>query len=169
MYDRKDKSYDKDETRTPPELFKKLDDRFHFCCDVAATWRNALCLHLFSKDQSNALDRDWYSPNTTDYWNNTFYCNPPYSNPEPFIKKSYEESLKGCTVVILLNADTSTIAFHKYCMKASEIIFLYPRVKHLKPDGTIIPSSSPFGSMVVVFKQEEFDGSPVISSMRWKD
>lgn len=171
MYDRKDKSYDKDETRTPPELYRKLDDRFHFDLDVCCTPENCLSRYGYGySKEDNALERDW-SRFMMDNGEEatTFYCNPPYSNPEPFIAKAYEESIKGCTVVMLLNADTSTKAFHYYCMKASEIIFLEGRVKHLKPDGSAIPSSSPFGSMVVVFKPEEFDGSPIISSMRWKD
>ena len=165
---------DKDEARTPPSLFKKLDDRFHFHLDVCATQDNALCQAYFTKEGNCLAIDTWIDDDydDDDYLIadgiNTFFCNPPYSNPEPFICKAYEESLKGATVVMLLPADTSTKVFHYYTMKASEIIFIEGRVRFNNPDGTPMKGSPKFGSMVVVFKQEEFDGSPVISSMGWR-
>lgn len=174
-----------DEARTPPELFRKLDERFHFDIDVAANEDNTLCMNFFATRfqhverkpheiykvplDYNALELDWSKFKR--YGTTTFFCNPPYSrgNIPAFTKKAYEESLKGATVVMLLPADTSTKTFHEYCMKASEIIFLHPRVRFLHPE-TLQPYGSPqFGSMAVVFRNEDFDGSPVISSMRWKD
>lgn len=158
-----------DEARTPPELFRKLDERFDFDVDVAATADNSLCYGYYGKND-NALICDWYEFLGGDGTVKTFFCNPPYSRGSipAFVKKSYEESLKGATVVLLLPADTSTITFHEYCMKASEINFLIPRVRFLHPETNKPYGSPQFGSMVVVFKQEDFDGSPVISSMRWK-
>lgn len=152
---------DKDSARTPPSLFKILDARYHIKVDTACTEQNMLTPVSIGFD---ALEIDW-----VEWFGKTvFYCNPPYSNPAPFIKKAYEESLKGATAVMLLPADTSTVAFHEYCMKASEIIFIKGRVKFNNPDGTPMKGAPKFGSMVVVFKQETFDGSPVISSMGWK-
>jgi phage N-6-adenine-methyltransferase len=170
-HDRKDgQTHLKDEARTPPCLFKNLDNRFHFDLDVACTKENCLSRNGYGYTSGdNALIQDW----TRFMMDNgeeasSFFCNPPYSNPAPFIVKSYIESLKGATVVMLLPSDTSTKSFHEYCMKASEIIFLHPRVIFNNPDGTPIKGSPKFGSMVVVFKQDYFDGSPVISSMNWK-
>lgn len=37
------KTHEKDEARTPPEIFRKLDDEFHFDLDVAANGNNSLC------------------------------------------------------------------------------------------------------------------------------
>ena len=166
VHDRKDgNTIDKDEARTPPSLFKKLDDRFHFEVDVFCKRSNCVCdAGIFYDEGHDALKEDWFLPP----FDTVFYGNPPYSNPEPFIKKAYEESLKGATVVMLLPADTSTKAFHNYDMKASEITFIEGRVTFNNPDGTPMNGAPKFGSMVVVFKQEAFDGSPVISSMRWK-
>lgn len=154
---------DKDRARTPPELFRKLDDRFHFDVDAFADGSNALC-PLYMDSLDDALKVDWIQW----YGKATFYGNPPYSNPEPFIIKAHQESAKGATVVMLLPADTSTKVFHYYTMKASEIIFIEGRVRFNNPDGTPMKGSPKFGSMVVVFRQEEFDGSPVISSMGWR-
>jgi site-specific DNA-methyltransferase (adenine-specific) len=159
---------ERDNARTPPSLFKILDDRFHFDLDAAATKENALC-HFYWSEETHGLEQEWHKlPGMNE--DPRVYCNPPYSrgNIDRFIKKGYEESLKGATVVMLLPSDTSTRYFHNYCMKASEIIFLKPRVHFNRPDGTSFKTSPKFGSMVVVFKESEFDGSPVISSLRWK-
>ena len=157
----------KDEARTPPRLFEKLDKTFHFDVDVAATIENTLCPGYYTKSD-DCLTNDWYQDCGEDGVVESFFCNPPYSNPAPFIVKSYIESLEGATVVMLLPSDTSTKSFHEYCMKASEIIFLHPRVIFNNPDGTPMKGSPKFGSMVVIFAQDIFDGSPVISSMNWK-
>lgn len=154
---------DKDEARTPSSLFKKLDDRFHFELDAFCTPRNKLCKYGFTKEQ-NALKQNWK------YAADIFFGNCPYSNPAPFIKKAYEESLNGCTVVMLLPADTSTVAYHHYCMKASEIIFIEGRIRFNNPDGTTMNGSPKFGSMVVVFDKTARDtlGYLKVSSMSWK-
>ena len=36
------------------------------------------------------------------------FCNPPYSNPLPFVLKAIEEHRKGKLVVLLLKLDTTT-------------------------------------------------------------
>jgi phage N-6-adenine-methyltransferase len=146
--------------RTPLSLFNKLDARFNFTIDCAADATNHLCpiwYHDFFKEDIH-------------FGKGVAWCNCPYSRGsiDRFIKKCYEESLLGATVVMLLPSDTSTKYFRDYCMKASEIIFIQPRVKFNNPDGTGMPNSPKFGSMVVVFKQSDFYGSPVISCMGWK-
>lgn len=152
---------DKDRARTPISLFNKLHTRFNFHKDLTSDSSNHLCPVWYD---------DFLHPDIHLYLGDSCYCNPPYSRNliAKFIKKCYEESLSGATVVMLLPSDTSTKAFHTYCMKASEIIFIHPRVHFNNPDGTTMIGSPKFGSMVVVFREEIFDGSPVISSMNWK-
>jgi phage N-6-adenine-methyltransferase len=172
---------DKDEARTPPILFKKLDERFHFHADVCASNTNHLC-DLYWTKETNSLVQEWHKlpgMNTKPI----IFCQPPYSNPAPFIQKSAEESRNGATCVMLIPADTACKAFHKYIIGveiatdgtttpnefgASEIIFLKPRVTFNNPDGTKMKGSPKFGSMVVVFDKSTFTGKPVISSMGWK-
>lgn len=165
---------ERDEARTPPSLFKKLDDRFHFLLDVACTTENCLTYRGIFRDIGfDALTLDWhgeldYNGHLKKY--EPIFCNPPYSrgNIDRFIKKGYEESLKGATVVMLLPMDSSTKVFHEYCMKASEWIIFVPRVKFLRPNGIPFDGSPKFGSFACVFRQEDFDGSPIVSSMGWK-
>ncbi len=163
-HERKDNNnIDKDEARTPPSLFKKLDARFEFELDAFCTPQNKLCKFGFTKEQ-DALKQDWL------HAADRIFGNCPYSHPEPFVRKAYEESLKGVLVAMLLPADTSTYAYHHYDMKASEIIFIEGRVIFNNPDGTRMKGSPKFGSMVVVFdaKARTERGYLKVSSMPWK-
>ena len=156
----------KDLARTPPGLFKIFNDIHHYELDAFCNRDNCLCdAGMWHDCRIDALEEDWENWVSRD---GTVFGNPIYSNPAPFIKKSYEESLKGIEVSLLIPSDTSTISYHKYCMKARDIVFIYPRVHFLNPDGTRMAGSPQFGSMVVTFKQDEFDGSPLVNSLEWR-
>jgi phage N-6-adenine-methyltransferase len=176
VHERKDgNTVDKDEARTPPSLFKKLDQRWKFAVDLACTRLNCM-VHsgIFHDEGYDTLKMDWNRiielGQVRGEDNFSGYCNPPYSNPEPFIVKAYEESLKGVAIVMLLPSDTSTKVFHHYTMKASEIIFTEGRVKFNNPDGTPMKGAPKFGNMVVVFDKaaREKNGRLIVSSMTWK-
>lgn len=82
-------------------------------------------------------------------WGGTNFVNPPYGRELPkWIKKGYEEHLKGKTVVFLIPSRTDTRWWHDYIMKADEIRFIKGRLKF--GDAT---NSAPFPSAIVVFKQ----------------
>jgi len=49
--------------------------------------------------RTDGLTRDWMDRT---------YCNPPYSNPLPWVKKAITESGKGKRIVMLLRHDSST-------------------------------------------------------------
>ena len=110
-HERKDgKVHLKDEARTPPGLFRRLNERFRFDCDAAATKENALCENYFGEDytgiKEDALRYNWlecsFQNGPTLLYPKIFYCNPPYSNPAPFVEKAYMESLNGAIVVMHL-------------------------------------------------------------------
>ncbi len=129
---------------TPPEVFVPLDEEFHFTLDVCATAETAKCL-------------EWYSPDTdglSHEWDGVCWMNPPYGRKiGKWVKKAYEESLRGVTVVCLLPARTDTAWWHDYCMKASEIRFLRGRVYFWQNGAR--STAAPFPSAVVVFKGED--------------
>lgn len=80
-------------------------------------------------------------------WGNSSFVNPPYSNLREWLKKSYEESVLGKNVVLLIPSRTDTKAWHEYVMKATEIRFIKGRLKF---GGA--KNGAPFPSCVVVFK-----------------
>ena len=95
-----------DNWRTPSEIynyFEKFLD-FKFNADVCASKNNAKCDLFFTEDNS-CLDANW-----ADYLepNSFVWCNPPYSNPRPFVEKCIHESkTNGIGSVMLLNHDMS--------------------------------------------------------------
>ena len=159
----------KDEARTPPEIFRKLDEEFHFGVAAAASHGNHLCDAYFTKDNpmGDALSIKWYGGLSER--RQPFFCNPPYSNGNiiKFVEKAWLESGNGATVVLLIPSDPSTQYFDFCFENASEIRFMQPRVKFNNPDGTPMKSSPPMGSMIVVFSPWE-EGPARLSIWRWK-
>jgi phage N-6-adenine-methyltransferase len=139
-----------DEWPTPQDFFDRLDAEFRFQLDAAADGQNCKVVRYF--DQStNGLEREWH-PFTT-------WCNPPYSDIAQWVKKSYEESSRGATVVMLIPARTDTRYWHDYVMKAHEIRFVKGRLKFGDSKN-----SAPFPSAVVVFRPGH-DGLPLVTAM----
>ena len=168
-------SHKGDEWRTPQWLFDQLDEEFHFECDAAATFGNTKCDHFFGEDltgnKEDALVYDWtkclFMDGLKETYPKTFFLNPPYSKIAAFMKKAYEESLKGATIVCLIPCRTDTRYWHDYCMKASEIRLIKGRLKFT--NHTIEKTSSAtFPSCIVVFDERMARMStpyPVLYSM----
>ena len=114
--------------QTPDALFKELDKEFMFSfdpCPVEPTF--------------DGLRIEWGRRN---------FVNPPYGRGiSAWIKKGYEESLKGKLVVLLLPSRTDTRWWHDYVMKAAEIRFIKGRLKFKGAKN-----SAPFPSCIVIFE-----------------
>lgn len=107
------------EWSTPDSLFKPLDDEFHFTLDVAATAKNAKATHFFTADD-DGLSQEWKG---------ICWMNPPFGQQiKKWVKKAWEESGKGATVVCLLPVRTNAGYWHDYCFKG-EVRFVkgYPK------------------------------------------
>jgi len=79
-------------------------------------------------------------------WRGTVWMNPPYGREiSHFMKKAYEESLAGATVVCLVPSRTCTKWWHGYA-KRGVIIHLRGRLKF--GDAK---SAAPFPSAIVIF------------------
>jgi hypothetical protein len=62
-------------------------------------------------------------------WGSSTFCNPPYGRViGDWIRKGYEESLEGKTVVFLIPSRTDTRWWHDFVMKADEIRFCRGRL-----------------------------------------
>ena len=124
------------EWSTPDDFFKKLDQEFNFTLDPCATVQNKKCKKFFTKEE-DGLKQDWSKE--------IVFMNPPYGRVIKYwIKKAYEESLKGAVVVCLVPARTDTSYWHDYCMKGT-IRFIRGRLKFSEKN------SAPFPSAVVIF------------------
>ncbi len=136
---------------TPQDLFNELNKIHNFDIDVCATKNNSKCQYFYHKED-DALSKPWnVDPYNYGEVGKPMSCwmNPPYGKTiGQWIKKAYEESKRGATVVCLLPSRTDTKWFHEYC-QMGKITFIEGRLKFSNSTN-----SAPFPSMVVVFKGE---------------
>jgi site-specific DNA-methyltransferase (adenine-specific) len=123
--------------QTPPELYKSLDDEFHFDFDP--------CPIDWKQGDPDGLLIDWGL---------STFCNPPYDDVSSWVRKSYEEHKRGKTVVMLINACTDTKWFHEYILDKAEIRFIKGRLKFIDPAYPEKKRPNVRPSMVVVFRNE---------------
>jgi len=127
----------KDDWETPLDLYKHLDDEFHFDFDPCPI-----------DPDFDGLEVEWKFRN---------YINPPYSRKlkEGFIRKAYAESQKGKLCVMLLPVSTSTKVFHEFIYPHAEIRFLKGRVKFIGVNtfGELVNNKCGMhDSMVIIFR-----------------
>lgn len=124
---------------TPQEFFDKQNAIYSFTLDVCATADNAKCVRFYT-EADDGLEQPW----TGAVW-----MNPPYGRTiGRWMKKAYESSQAGATVVCLVPARTDTAWWHDYAMKG-QIEFIRGRLKF----GSA-KNSAPFPSALIVFKKE---------------
>ena len=130
------------EWSTPQAFFNELNKEFNFTLDPCATSENAKCTKYFTVED-DGLKQDWS--------NDVVFMNPPYGRDIKYwIKKAYEESLNGATVVCLIPSRTDTAYWHNYIFgKADDIRFIKGRLKF---GGSKNPA--PFPSAIIIYKGE---------------
>ena len=144
-------SFKSSEWETPIDFFEKYNKIFNFDIDVCATSDNAL-LHKYWTKEDDALNQKW-NPMTC-------WMNPPYGREiGKFMRKAYQESTLGATVVCLVPSRTDTAWWHDYAMKG-DIEYVRGRLRFVnrtfpswRPDGDFKISPACFPSAVVIFKQ----------------
>ena len=128
------------EWETPHDLFKKLNEQYHFTLDVCATYSNAKCERYYTQEQDGLKQK----------WIGHCFMNPPYGRTiKVWVKKAYESSLDGALVVCLLPARTDTSWWHDYCMRGN-ITFIKGRLKFSGSKNT-----APFPSAIVMFGKHD--------------
>lgn len=97
----------KDRWATPDEIFLPLYAEFGFNLDPCCEIHTAKCQYFFTEKEDGLL-QDWGK--------HIVFVNPPYSRGtiDKWMKKCYEESLKGVVVVALIPVSTSSKWFHEY-------------------------------------------------------
>ncbi len=142
------------EWETPQDFFDKLDEQYRFTLDVCATDENAKCPSYYTAEQ-DGLTKDWAG----------YVCwmNPPYGREiREWMKKAYEESQKGATVVCLVPARTDSAWWHDYAMKG-EIEFIRGRLKFGGAKHNV-----PFPCALVVFRHKR-QGNGAMQAMESLD
>ena len=124
-----------DEWRTPQVLFDELDKEFGFTIDVCASPDKPMCEHYYSPED-DGLIQDWQG---------VCWMNPPYSQMLPWMRKAYESSLAGTTVVCLVPVRSDLAWWHEYAMRG-EIRFIRGRLHFSGPYKASFPSA------IVVFR-----------------
>jgi hypothetical protein len=119
-----------DDWATPERVYSDLNNEFHFNDDPCP---------LKGITLQDGLSREWGT---------SVFMNPPYSSPTVWVKKAFEESRKGKTIVGLLRGDTSTMWFHDWVLPYAELRFVKGRIKfNGKP--------APFPSIIAIWRQRK--------------
>ncbi len=127
---------------TPDDLFKKLDREFGFTLDACALPCNAKCRRFFHPDMDGLRQK----------WSGIVWCNPPYSDILPWIKKAQDSVFNGdCDcVVMLLPSRTGTKWWHEYAVN-HKIRWIRGRLK-FGPKGK---TNAPFDCCLVIIERSD--------------
>lgn len=129
---------DRQDWATPPAMFAGWDAEFGFTLDVCALPHNTKCPRYFTPEV-DGLAQDW--------GREVCWCNPPYDDIGAWIRKAYEASLTGATVVCLVYARTDTEWFHDWVYGKAELRFLRGRIRFVGAKN-----SAPAPSMLVIYR-----------------
>jgi phage N-6-adenine-methyltransferase len=133
-----------DEWATPGDFFAMLDREFGFTLDVCATAENAKCDRYFTRADDGLSQQ----------WEGVCWMNPPYGRSiGDWVRKAYEASLRGATVVCLIPSRTDTGYWHDYVMRAAEVRLVRGRL-HFEGEKNK-GHNAPFPCAVVVFRPQE--------------
>ena len=139
---------DTDELETPPWLFAQLDSIFNFVFDAAATPRNALC-EVFP---DGSIDPELGDSLKLETWDSggVVWLNPPYSDPEPFLRKAFVESRKGVTTVALIKGDPST-RWWNVIVKDKALVYWIPNRLRFYYKGKPTKYAASFPSVLAIY------------------
>lgn len=139
---------DRNEWRTPPDLFALLHRRYGFTVDAAASEANHLLPRYWTAQESGL--RDWSGERV--------FCNPPYGSSDAaypvWLRHAQgETSAFRCPfAALLVPFDPSTTVWRDVVDGyASDVLMLAGRVRFLRPDGRPDKAAN-FASAIVVYQ-----------------
>ena len=136
---------EREDWTTPREFFDRLNSKYFFTLDAAASTSNNLCSNFYSID-NDAMKADWLK----DSKNGWVWLNPPYGKKiSSFMQKAHEEALRGTKIVALVPARTDTKWFQDYCLP-HQITFIRGRLKFGNATN-----SAPFPSALIEMNQND--------------
>lgn len=93
-----------------------------FDIDLAASPENTVCSKYFT-EEDNALMQNW---KVGDGWN---YCNPPFSDIEPWVAKAYYEAMtNGAQTIVLVPASVGSNWWAKFVHEKAMVYFMNGRI-----------------------------------------
>lgn len=150
LWEERDRLDDTDDRAVPPELFDALGRRFEFTVDAAASAENAR-LPRYWTVEDDGLAQSWAGER--------IWCNPPYSNIEPWVLKAWRET-EAELVVMLLPANRTEQRWWQELVEPHRdrggrlaVEFLPGRIRFLKP-GYLRPGPNerpPFGCCLLIW------------------
>lgn len=124
---------------TPQDRYELWHAEFNFTLDPCCTHENAKCSKHFTEAE-DGLAQDWSADRV--------WMNPPYGRKiGKWIRKAYEESLRGALLVCLVPSRTDTAWWQDYVEEKSQQRFIRGRLKF---GGAT--NSAPFPSALVIFR-----------------
>lgn len=137
-YNQKRFSSNSNEWPTPQYFFDRLNEEFSFTLDPCADSSNAKCARYFTQEEDGL----------TKHWDGVVFMNPPYGDQlSKWMRKAFEESRRGATVVCVVPSRTDAVWWHTFAMRASEIRFVKGRLSFGDSAGV-----APFATSVVIFR-----------------
>lgn len=143
-----------DEWSTPQAFYDKLDNKYKFVFDLAASKENCKTEDGFTKEE-NALDQNWALityESIEQGMSGWLWCNPPYSMCKEFVDKAYDEMLMGAKIIMLIPSRTDTRYFHDFIYKKEGVSFQFVKGRLKFGDSK---NAAPFPSMLVKFDLEQ--------------
>lgn len=143
---------DVDDRATTLDVFNPLHERHRFSIDVAASAENTK-LPRFYSIEDDGLAQDWTGERV--------WCNPPYSNIEPWIVKTWGSGAQ--LVVMLLPANRTEQGWWQRQVEpfrdrpgGVRVEFLPGRLRFLRSGETEVPPNSrpPFGCCLLTWTRE---------------
>lgn len=132
---------------TPVPIFDVLNHEFEFTLDPCCSPLTAKVKSKFYTEADDGLSKDWSK--------DVVFMNPPYGKALPkWVRKAYEESRKGATVVCLIPARLDPKYWHDYCLPHGLIAVPEGRI-YFEINGKRMKGSPPFAAAFVVFSPPE--------------
>lgn len=121
----------RDSYRTPRWLFAALDREFGLSIDLACDDSNNVAGGFPQVAPQCTREKDCTCGLHQKFADYEIYCNPPYSNLMPWIRRFAQLAEDGNTVVTLLPVDTSTAWWEEMIASVHELRFIRKRVNFL--------------------------------------
>lgn len=144
---------DVDDRATAPDVFAPLDERFGFTVDVAASERNAKCERFYTLTD-DGLAQSWADESV--------WCNPPYSDIAPWVRKAWAEHRHARAVVLLVPANRTEQSWWQGMVEPYRdrpgsplrVEFIAGRLRFVRPGQSRLEPNNrpPFGCCLLIWQ-----------------